>query len=529
MRTLVMNLTRFGDLLQTQPVIAGLRDQGRSSALICLDNFAGATRFLPDAQEVFALPGAGLLADLGRGWPVALERLTAWKRFVTKDHSAPPLLNLTPIQSARLLARALTTGPISGFGLDDQGFGYYGNTWAAFLQTSTMNRGCSPFNLVDLMLRGADLPVSGRDLELTMPGRDVLDHAQRMLEGAASTAAASPRLGYAAFQLGASEPRRQWPEEYFAQLGGLLWKRFGLCPVLLGTASERHLVDGYAANASSPFIDLVGRTSLPELAAVLCHADLLATNDTGTMHLAAGLGRPVAAIFLATAQPWDTGPYREKSLCLEPNLTCHPCAFGTACANKEECRRAVKPRQIFELIRTHLLPQKAHDESSASSRDLRSVRAWKTCRDAHGFLDLSALTGQETDLRTQWIRIQRHYYRQFLDHQSDIRPPDHIPYLPAVPRSQILASLEQSVVLLRILESQAQVLAMSPLPMVKQKFMAYWERLQTHWQADPFFPVLGRLWLTESQDQGRDIAGIIRLTRRYLNLASAWKEAFDRQ
>ncbi len=528
MRTLVMNLTRFGDLLQTQPVIAGLRDQGSSTALICLDNFAGATRFLPDAEEVFALPGAGLLADLGRGWPTALERLTEWRRAVIGDHSAPPLLNLTPIQSARLLARVLTTGPVSGFGLDEQGFGYYGNAWAAFLQTSTMNRGCSPFNLVDLMLRGANLPVSGRDLDLARPGPDVLDTVRTMLDASAPTTATASHRGYVALQLGASEPRRQWPEEYFAQLGGLLWERFGLCPVLLGTASERRLVDGYAAQASGPFIDLVGRTSLLELAAALCHADLLVTNDTGTMHLAAGLGRSVAAIFLATAQPWDTGPYRENSLCLEPNLDCHPCAFGTACGRQEECRQSITPEHVFELIRAHLLPQTTREQPSGSP-DLRSVRAWKTCRDAHGFLDLSALTGQETDLRTQWIGVQRHYYRQFLDQQSAIRPPDHLPSLPAETRSQILTSLEQSVALLRILESQAQVLATSPLPKIKQKFMAYWERLQAHWQTDPFFPVLGRLWLTESQDQGRDIAGVLHLTRRYLNLALAWKDAFDRQ
>lgn len=39
---------------------------------------------------------------------------------------------------------------------------------------------------------------------------------------------------------------------------------------------------------------------------------MLITNDTGTMHLAAGLNLPILAIFLATAQPWDTGPYQEK-------------------------------------------------------------------------------------------------------------------------------------------------------------------------------------------------------------------------
>ncbi|WP_045221054.1 glycosyltransferase family 9 protein [Desulfonatronum thioautotrophicum] len=529
MRTLVMNLTRFGDLLQTQPVIAGLRDQGHAPALICLENFAAATMFLPGAEEVFALPGAGLLAELDRGWPRALSRLSAWKDAVLGSQHAPPLLNLTPMQSARLLARVLTSGPVSGFGLDEQGYGFYGNSWAAFLQTSTMNRGCSPFNLVDLMLRSADLPVAGHDLRLTRPEPEVLECIHRLLLTKVPADTSLSLRGFAALQLGASEPRRQWPEEYFAHLGDLLWDRCGLCPVLLGTPSERFLAQGYVSHTTAPFIDMVGRTSLPELAAVLCHTNLLVTNDTGTMHLAAGLGRPVAAIFLATAQPWDTGPYQVGSLCLEPNLDCHPCAFGTACGHDEACRRAISPRQVFDLIHAHLLPLCPLSPLTASGEpasDLQSVRAWKTCRDAHGFLDLEALSGQETDLRTQWIRIQRHTYRQFLDQSPAIHLPDFSCDFPEPARTRIMASLDKSIALLRILESQAQVLATTPLPKIQQKFLAYWERLQTHWQADPFFAVLGRLWLTESQELGRDISGVLRLTRRYLTLASAWRSAF---
>lgn len=530
MRTLVVNLTRFGDLLQTQPVIAGLADQGRSTALICLDNFAAAARFLPGTGDVFTLPGAGLLADLDLGWPKALERLTAWKDAVLRDHPASPILNLTPVQSARLLTRVLNSGPVSGFGLDEHGYGFYGNGWAAFLQTSTMNRGCSPFNLVDLMIRSADLPVIGRDLDVTRPAPNVLDRIGRLLAAAIPDSAAHALRGYVALQLGASEPRRQWPKEYFAHLGNLLWDHFGLCPVLLGTSSERVLAEGYAGLAKGPFIDLTGRTSLPELAAALCHANLLVTNDTGTMHLAAGLGRPVAAIFLATAQPWDTGPYLTGSLCLEPNLDCHPCAFGSTCATAEACRFAITPRQIFELICEHLLmhPTPSPLRKSKQQTDFGSVRAWKTCRDGYGFLDLEALSGQESALRTRWIRIQRHYYRQFLDQSPTIQVPNFPLDLPEAAQNGILDSLEQSIALLRILEGQAQVLTTAALPNVKQKFMAYWERLQAHWQTDPFFPVLGRLWMTESQERGGDISTILQLTRRYLDLTEAWKTPFNR-
>ncbi|SDB39523.1 ADP-heptose:LPS heptosyltransferase [Desulfonatronum thiosulfatophilum] len=533
MNTLVLNLTRFGDLLQTQPVIAGLQDQGRSVGLVCLDNFAGAAQFLKGMDHVFALPGAALLSDLDRGWPHGLERFIRWRHALHLDFPPHSLLNLTPLQSARLLARFLNTDPIGGFGLDEQGFGYYGNSWAAFLQTSTMNRGCSPFNLVDLMLRSADLPVRCRDLDLARPADEVMERIHDILTAKIPDAARSECRGFVALQPGASEPRRQWPWEYFAQLGALLWDNFRMCPVLLGTSGERPLAEGYARHAVAPFIDLVGRTSLPELAAALCHADLLVTNDTGTMHLAAGLHRPIAAIFLATAQPWDTGPYRAGSICLEPKLACHPCAFGTTCSHQEKCRWEITPHHVFQLICDHLLtPQNGGRRPSAASSpgtDATRVRAWLTRRDEHGYLDLKSLSGQEESLRTQWIRIQRHLYRQFLDQCSVIHPPNHAYVLPVAQHDAILASLDQSIALLRILESQVQVLAANPMEKVKQKFLAYWERLQSHWQSDPFFTVLGRLWFTESQDQGHNLTNILHLTRRYLVLTQAWKSMLEKQ
>ncbi|GAB6057354.1 glycosyltransferase family 9 protein [Desulfonatronum parangueonense] len=531
MNTLILNLTRFGDLLQTQPVIAGLQDQGRCVGLVCLDNFVGAAQFVKGTDHVFALPGAALLSSLDRGWPHGLDRLVRWRQALQSDFPPHSLLNLTPIQSSRLLARFLHDNSIGGFGLDEQGFGYYGNSWAAFLQTSTMNRGCSPFNLVDLMLRSADLPVRRRDLDLVRPGPEVMERIHGILTAKIPEDAKPECRGFVALQPGASEPRRQWPWEYFAQLGTMLWDHFRLCPVLLGASGERPLAEGYARHAAAPFIDLVGRTSLPELAAVLCHADLLVTNDTGTMHLAAGLHRPIAAIFLATAQPWDTGPYHAGSICLEPNLACHPCAFGATCPHQEKCRWEITPDHVFQMICDHLLiPDRERlSPASSPSSDATRVRAWLTCRDEHGYLDLESLSGQEENLRTQWIRIQRHFYRQFLDRCSVIHPPSGLPVLPVAQRDEIRSSLDQGIALLRILESQAQVLAANPMEKVKQKFLAYWERLQSHWQNDAYFTVLGRLWLTESQDQGRNLADILHLTRRYLALTQAWKTMFESQ
>jgi len=59
-----MNLTRFGDMLQTQPVLTGLQEHGGAVGLVCLENFSEAAGLLHGTDTVFAFPGAGLLADL---------------------------------------------------------------------------------------------------------------------------------------------------------------------------------------------------------------------------------------------------------------------------------------------------------------------------------------------------------------------------------------------------------------------------------------------------------------------------------
>ncbi len=519
-----MNLTRFGDMLQTQPVLTGLQEHGGAVGLVCLENFSEAAGLLHGTDAVFAFPGAGLLADLDCAWPRALGRLQSWRDQVRGSRNYAAVLNLTPTQGARLLARIVTPPDcperIFGFGLDDHGFGVYGNTWAAFLQMSSTHRGCSPFNLVDVMLRSSGLPITSRPLALNPPDGDVLREVSDLLRAKAPSRCA----GYVAFQLGASEPRRQWPEANFARLGRMLWEKMGLCPVLLGAQVEHGLAESYTRQAATPYINLVGRTSLLQLAGVLCHCRCLVTNDTGTMHLAAGLNRPVVAIFLATAQPWDTGPFREGCLCLEPDLACHPCSFGQQCAHQEACRWTIRAEDVYALLTQQFMPEDTM--GSVTTSISYGSRIWLTCRDEQNFLDLKALSGQESTFRTQWMRIQRHYYRQFLDQTPEITIPAFAFHLPEMVSRDIATSLEHSQALLLLLGSQADVLAHAPLDKVKQKFLAYWERLLAHWRDDPFFSVLGRLWMVESQECGQNLADIRALTKRYARWISAWRAMF---
>ena len=272
-----------------------------------------------------------------------------------------------------------------------------------------------------------------------------------------------------------------------------------------------------ASPRSGPFLDLIGGTSLPVLAAVLAQSRLLVTNDTGTMHLAAGLGVPVAALFLATAQPWDTGPYLAGSLSLEPDLDCHPCAFNAACTSDGCCRGAIAPATMAAYADAFL-----RTGAGAAAGPRPGVRAWEARPDAHGFMDLASLSGHDAADRTAWIRLQRGLYRQFLDDEAITPRPDLGAALGPALRAEAAAVQGRAGLLLHLLREQAQALARAPLPPLKRKFLANWQTLSALWSESPRFSVLGDLWREQSQQLADNIAHLGPLLERYRALSTAW-------
>jgi ADP-heptose:LPS heptosyltransferase len=104
---------------------------------------------------------------------------------------------------------------------------------------------------------------------------------------------------YVCVHAGAAERRRRWPAEGFAAVGDALARR-GLAIVLTGSAREQGVTGSVASAMRAPAADLAGETALGPLAAVLSHATLTVTNDTGISHLAAAVKTPSAVIFSAS-------------------------------------------------------------------------------------------------------------------------------------------------------------------------------------------------------------------------------------
>jgi lipopolysaccharide heptosyltransferase II len=158
-----------------------------------------------------------------------------------------------------------------------------------------------------------------------------------------------------AIQPGARWAAKRWPAENFAELVRLIAKNFpGARFAILGDAYDKPLGEILSCGAPDRCLNLCGETSLPEMVEWLRHCDLMVTNDTGPMHAAAALGKPLVALFGPT-EPRRTGPYGQLENVLRIELPCSPC-FKDYCAwkNPNECLNTISPAMAFERVEREL-------------------------------------------------------------------------------------------------------------------------------------------------------------------------------
>lgn len=145
----------------------------------------------------------------------------------------------------------------------------------------------------------------------------------------------------------ATHPSKQWPMENWIALTALL-DGADLDWFVVGRSETPLLPD----NAR----DLTNGTGLRATCGLLGRADLLVTGDSGPMHLAAGVGTPVVALFGPTARAWGFYPAGPKDVVLEHALACRPCSLHGAkkCARGFECMTLTRPETVLDAVRAVL-------------------------------------------------------------------------------------------------------------------------------------------------------------------------------
>ena len=144
-------------------------------------------------------------------------------------------------------------------------------------------------------------------------------------------------------------PSKRWPATYFAQVaqeklnqGWQVW--------LLGSPKDAQIAEEIQSLLKNRAINFVGKTSLSEAIDLISLGNVLLTNDSGLMHIAAALNIPLVAIYGSTS-PKFTPPLGDKVEMLHLNLPCSPC-FKRECPLKHwRCMLDLKPALVLSKIK----------------------------------------------------------------------------------------------------------------------------------------------------------------------------------
>jgi lipopolysaccharide heptosyltransferase II len=149
-------------------------------------------------------------------------------------------------------------------------------------------------------------------------------------------------------------PAKRWLPEGFAEVMRRIHEATGCEWKLFGVGKDREVGDVILTTAAIPATDLIGKTSLAELIAELRTCDLLLTNDTGTMHLAAFLGVRTISLFGST-EPALTGPLGTSHRILRHHVECSPC-FLRECPIDFRCMKAITTEEVTRAVLEALPP-----------------------------------------------------------------------------------------------------------------------------------------------------------------------------
>lgn len=138
-----------------------------------------------------------------------------------------------------------------------------------------------------------------------------------------------------------------WSVEKFAETADRLIERFGVSLYFTGDHGDKEMIGTIQKSMRHPSVNLAGRTSLLELAAIYQQVACVITTDTGPMHIAAAVGTPVVALFGATA-PWRTGPYGIGHKIIRVDQKCAPC-FKRKC-EEQLCMQRIEVKHVMDAV-----------------------------------------------------------------------------------------------------------------------------------------------------------------------------------
>lgn len=145
---------------------------------------------------------------------------------------------------------------------------------------------------------------------------------------------------------------KKWPLSHFVELANRLIQSCGCRIVLIGDMSAKEDSERFLAQRRSEVLDMVGKTSISQLAALMESLDCLVSGDTAPLHVASAMKTNIVALFGPT-DPRRHMPPGGKNKVLRKTLACSPC-YKETCA-RVRCMQDISVDEVFEAVRYRLV------------------------------------------------------------------------------------------------------------------------------------------------------------------------------
>jgi heptosyltransferase-1 len=340
-RIVLIKPSALGDIMHSLPVLHSLRRRFPDAHVAWVVNriYEPVLRGHPDLDAIIPFDRGALRA----GW---FDGALAFADFLRRLrlHRFDLAIDLQGLFRTGLMT--LATGARQRIGLASA---REGATWFYHhrIDDQQVKHAVDRYGLIAESL-GAD----ARDKVFTVPVDDIAKAwAKRQL-------ANCPRP-WIAVGVGARWLTKRWPPEHFAALARRAIEHFGGTALFVGAPDETQLAQQAAALVPYPVCQLTGKTNLPQLIALLSEADVMLANDTGPLHVAVALGRPVVAPYTCTLVE-RTGPYGQAARAVETTVPCRGSCIRTC--DRMDCMAELTPDRLWLPLREilHAWEQRTH-------------------------------------------------------------------------------------------------------------------------------------------------------------------------
>ncbi len=143
-------------------------------------------------------------------------------------------------------------------------------------------------------------------------------------------------------------PAKRWPATHYADIAQRL-RQYGHAVWLVGSGKDRPVADEIDRLAEGSCVNLCGRTDLGDALALLSCARLVISNDSGLMHLAAAMDRPMLALF-GSSSPQFTPPLSAQAQVVRLDIECSPCFERECPLGHFNCMTRLTPDMVWDRL-----------------------------------------------------------------------------------------------------------------------------------------------------------------------------------